>query len=98
MNQKEQFINFLRGKSPEKSGKPSAYAKAMEVIEDVLFAPSFAESTSIWEFVNISNIDGLYNYVIEQQNANKSVYEPYEPQSYWKKGICSAAKNEYKLI
>ncbi len=98
MNQKEQFINFLRGKSPEKSGKPSAYAKAMEVIEDVLFAPSFAESTSIWEFVNISNIDGLYNYVIEQQNADKSVFETYEPQSYWKKGFCSAALKEYKLF
>jgi len=44
MSQKDQFINYLKDKSPEKSGKPSAYAKAMEVIEDVLFAPSFAHN------------------------------------------------------
>lgn len=98
MNKKAQFLKFLKDKSPEKSGKPSAYAKAMEVIESVLFSPSFAESTSIWDFINISNVDSLYSYIIEQQNANKSVFENYEPQSYWQKGFCSAALKEYKLF
>lgn len=98
INQKEQFINFLKDKSPENSGKPSAYAKSMEVIESVLFSPAFAKSTSIWDFVNISNVDNLYNYIIEQQNEDKSVFEDYEPQSYWKKGFCSAALKEYKIF
>ncbi len=96
-NQKELFISFLKEKTNEGSGKPSSYAKAMEVIESVLFTTSFANSTSIWEFVNISNVDKLYSYILKQQNSSNGIFANYRPKSYWKDKYCSAALKEYKL-
>jgi len=93
---KELFIEYLKGRSADGSGKPQSYAKAMQVIEDVLFDERFSESFSIWEFVNDKNVDKIYEYVRIQQNLDDGIFKNYEPKSYWKKNYCSAALKEFK--
>lgn len=94
-SKKEQFKEFLKKHSDSGSGKPSAYVRAMEVIEDVLSAKKF-NSASVWDFVNESNVNELYEFVLKQQKADKGgVFENYLPDSYWKYGFCSAALKEY---
>ena len=95
-NKKQDFIKYLEYKTPAGSNKPSSYAKAMEVVESALFTALFRESTSIWDFVNISNVNDLYNYIIEQQKKEDNIFKNYEQQSYWKKRFCSAALKEYR--
>lgn len=95
-SKKEQFKEFLKKHTGSGSGKPSAYVRAMEVIEDVLSTKKF-NGVSVWDFVNESNVNELYAFVLKQQKADKGgVFENYLPNSYWKYGFCSAALKEYK--
>ncbi len=98
MSIKELFIQYLEDKSPEGSGKPRSYAKAMEVLEDVLFSKSFSEAVSIWRFINIYNVEQIYDFIVRQQDKDNGVFENYTPGSYWKNGYCSAALKEYGLF
>lgn len=96
MHTKESFIEYLNNKTPENSGKPSSYAKAMSVIEDVLFSEKFSKETSIWSFINTKNIDVIYNFIVEQQKKSDGIFQNYTPKSYWENNHCSAALKEYR--
>ena len=93
---KKSFILYLKEKSPENSGKPSSYAKAMEVIENIFFTKNLTAQTDIWEFVSIENIDTIYHVVKREQQKEDGIFQNYKPESYWKNGYCSAALKEYK--
>jgi 5-methylcytosine-specific restriction protein B len=86
----------LKSVSAENSGKPSAYAKAMEVIEQTLFTKALTDSTDIWNFISLDNIDALYGLVLREQKKENGIFKDYEPISYWRDGYCSAALSEYK--
>ncbi len=92
---KESFIEYLKNKSPPNSGKPGSYAKAMEVLEDVLFEKAFSKAISIWTFINNDNIGYIYDFVRIQQKDPDGIFKDYEPSSYWEKGYCSAALKEF---
>lgn len=94
-NIKDLFIDYLKSQSPATSGKPNSYAKAMEVVEDVFFEKTFSDAISIWNFINSENIEQIYNFVREQQNSEDGIFKDYKPDSYWKKGYCSAALKEF---
>ncbi len=93
---KERFLEYLEGKSPEKSDKPQSYAKAMEVIEETFFRKSLSEITDIWNFITLENVDSLYNTVLAEQKKDDGIFKNYAPSGYWKKGFCSAALKEFK--
>lgn len=92
---KDSFIEYLKTKSPPESGKPSSYAKAMEVLEDVLFEKAFLNAISIWTFINNENIEYFYDFVKKQQKDKNGIFKDYVPSSYWEKGYCSAALKEF---
>lgn len=92
---KESFIEYLKTKSKPNSGKPNSYAKAMEVLEEVIFSKKLLKEISIWTFINSKNIDDIYNFVLEQQQKNDGIFKDYTPSSYWKAGYCSAALKEF---
>jgi len=94
-NIKDSFIDYLKSQSPVTSGKPNSYAKAMEVVENVFFEKTFSDAISIWDFINSENIEQIYNFVREQQNSEDGIFKDYKPDSYWKKGYCSAALKEF---
>jgi hypothetical protein len=92
---KNSFIEYLKTKSPSNSGKPSSYAKAMEVLEDVLFSNAFSKEISIWTFINNENVDSIYDFVKVQQKLKDGIFKNYTPSSYWESGYCSAALKEF---
>ena len=92
---KDSFLEYLKTKSGENSNKPSSYAKAMEVLEDVLFEKAFSESISIWTFINSENVESIYDFVKKQQKTENGIFKNYTPSSYWEKGFCSAAVKEF---
>lgn len=47
---KKSFISYLKKNSPENSGKPTSYAKAMEVIETTFFTKALSSQIDVWEF------------------------------------------------
>lgn len=93
---KERFIEYLKSKSPEKSGKPSSYARAMEIIEQVLFKENLLKATDVWKFINEENIDDIYKLIIKHQSIEDGIFQNFTPISYWRDGYCSAALKEYK--
>ncbi len=93
---KESFIEYLRGVSAENSGKPSAYSKAMEVIEETFFSKALTATTDVWNFITVENIDALYEVVLREQRNENGIFKDYKPPSYWRDGYCSAALKEYK--
>jgi len=95
---KYSFIDYLKSQSPATSGKPNSYAKAMEVVEEVLFEKTFSDAISIWDFINSENIAQIYDFVREQQNIEDGIFKNYKPDSYWKKGYCSAALKEFGVF
>jgi len=97
-NIKDSFIDYLKSQSPATSGKPNSYAKAMEVIEDVFFEKTFSDTISIWDFINSENVEQVYTFVREQQNSEDGIFKNYKPDSYWKKGYCSAALKEFGVF
>jgi len=99
MSNKESFIEYLKTKSPKDSGKPTSYARAMKVIEDVLFTEKFSNTISIWDFINSNNVEKIYHFIAEQQQKKEDgIFKDYTPKSYWEKGYCSAALKEYSLF
>jgi hypothetical protein len=96
MKTKENFIEYLEGKSPKGSGKPQSYAKAMEVIEEIFFSNKLSEITDIWNFISLENIDIIYDTVVIEQNKDDGIFKNYSPKSYWKNRFCSAALKEFK--
>ncbi len=93
---KESFIEHLKANSSDNSGKPSSYAKAMQVLEETLFKANFSEAISIWNFINLNNIDELYEFVKKEQNNPNGIFKNSEPKSYWQNRYCSASIKEYK--
>lgn len=95
MSTKELFIKYLESKSRSGSRKPHSYAKAMEVLEDVLFAKSLSKEVSVWDFINEENVLDLYEFVILQQKNVDGIFKDYKPSSYWKNNYCSSALKEF---
>jgi hypothetical protein len=95
---KKEFIEYLKTKSPEGSGKPSSYARAMEILEEILFTESLLSARDVWKFINIDNVDDLYNLVLKNQTDLAGIFKDYKPESYWKNGYCSAALKEFKEL
>ena len=93
---KKSFISYLKSVSPENSNKPSSYAKAMEVIEETFFSKALVDTTDVWNFITLENIDGLYEVVVREQKNENGIFKGYKSPSYWKDGFCSAALKEYK--
>ena len=93
---KKRFLEYLENKSPVNSGKPQAYAKAMEVIEETFFQNSLSQVTDIWNFITLENLDVIYDTVLREQKKGDGAFKNYVPSSYWKNGFCSAALKEFK--
>ncbi|MDY0223767.1 MAG: hypothetical protein RBR67_21795, partial [Desulfobacterium sp.] len=98
MRTKEKFLDYLEGRSPQGSGKPKSYAKAMEVIEETFFSKTLSEVTDVWNFITLENIDILYDTVLKEQNKDNGIFKNYVPSSYWKSRYCSAALKEFKAF
>jgi len=95
---KESFIEYLEAKGPDNSGKPTSYARAMKVIEEVFFSKGLLGLVDIWSFITLENIDPIYEVVLNEQAKNDGIFQNYKPSSYWKKRYCSAALKEFKLF
>lgn len=70
----------------------------MEIIEKVFFSQAFSQTTDVWKFISLENVDTLYKIVLEEQRKDNGIFGEFEPASYWKDGYCSAALREYKLF
>lgn len=93
---KEAYLEYLKNKTPEGSGKAASYAKAMGILESALFKDSVVRGVDIWRFLNPDNIQSLYDYVLEEQKKADGIFRGIVPASYWEGGYCSAALAEYK--
>ncbi len=96
---KELFNENLKLSASGKSGKPSSYIKAMEIIEEIYFSQNLIKAVDVWDFITIDNIDVIYQFTLqEQKKEDGGVFKLFEPKSYWQAGYCSAALAEYKIF
>ena len=95
------FVDFNSRYSTDKSGKASSYARAIEIVDDVLQHQSEIDfkGKSLYDVTDpdvIENVLEMINREVKKLKKGKTNIFDYDkqiPQSYLRKNFCSAALN-----
>ncbi len=92
-----EFIQHLQSTSPEGSGKATSYARALDILDELIKEGKVQVPFSVWLLRDPSMLENMDAYVIQQQNDPNGIFKD-KPESYWKKGFVSAALRQFKLF
>ena len=98
MDTREKFLEFSIGLHAPGSGAPSSYVKALNLLDDALYAfnPRTNPQKAIWDVRDVNILWNLYQLSKkEQKKENGGIFQNISSTSYWKKGFISAAIREY---
>ncbi|MGK0389312.1 MAG: 5-methylcytosine-specific restriction protein B [Maribacter sp.] len=94
----KKFNLFLDEKNKKGSQKASSYIRALELLDLILINKAENKLKGFSSIYNIEAkeiIEELYQFILEEQNKDNSIFENEEPKSYWQGKFYSAAIKAY---
>jgi len=91
------YTRYMHERNTEGSNKASSYIRALELLDQILKRHSLVGVRDFWAIESIEIVDQLYEYALEYQKKDGSVFlQPDLPPSYGRNGYYSAALKSYK--